>query len=175
MKHPGWLMMIAGAFVLLPTGWPWVIAATFWFGFVIGCFVGTRTPRPEPPVLRPARSRQRVDACSSRWPAFGTNGRNIRSKGPQGGNGGPRPSERYVQLRAGQQHLPYRRRAFHCCCCCCICTSHRSISSAFQASVASLIISSDKKACHLRGSVGPVRASGRLGRAVCPNRAWASL
>ena len=54
MKHPGWLLMIAGAFVLLPTGWPWVIAATFWFGFVIGCFVGTRTPRPVPPVLRSA-------------------------------------------------------------------------------------------------------------------------
>ena len=54
MKHPGWLLMIAGAFVLLPMGWPWVMAATFWLGFVIGCFVGTRTPRPEPPVLRPA-------------------------------------------------------------------------------------------------------------------------
>ena len=52
MKHPGWLLMIAGAFVLLPMGWPWVMAATFWLGFVIGCFVGTRTPRPEPPVLR---------------------------------------------------------------------------------------------------------------------------
>ena len=55
MKHPGWLLMIAGAFVLLPTGWPWVIAATFWFGFVIGCFVGTRTPRPEPLVRRAPR------------------------------------------------------------------------------------------------------------------------
>ena len=52
MKHPGWLLMIAGAFVLLPMGWPWVMAATFWLGFVIGCFVGTRTPRPEAPVLR---------------------------------------------------------------------------------------------------------------------------
>ena len=39
----------------------------------------------------PTRSRQRVDACSSRWSAFGTNGRNIRSKGPQGGNRGAAP------------------------------------------------------------------------------------
>jgi hypothetical protein len=61
MKHPGWLLMIAGAFSLQPE-LQLSIAAALYCGFVIGCFVGTRTRRPERRVLR--RARQQVEPPS---------------------------------------------------------------------------------------------------------------
>jgi hypothetical protein len=59
MKHPGWLLVITGAFSLLQSGWPWIIAGTFCFGFMVGCFVGTRTTRPERAV--PRRAAQQME------------------------------------------------------------------------------------------------------------------
>jgi hypothetical protein len=51
--------MIAVAFVLLQEGWPWIVAATFCFGFLIGFFGGTRNPQPR--WTAPARREQRIE------------------------------------------------------------------------------------------------------------------
>jgi hypothetical protein len=42
---------------VLPKGWPWIVTATFFCGFVIRFFNGTRSPRAKRAVLRLPESR----------------------------------------------------------------------------------------------------------------------